>query len=166
MHMIHLANQNDPGERHLLTCQNTASRDADLFFFASSSGYWERSSYCQSGIHCLIHPCNTLWTYWPMLPTQCYLTVRATQTGLHGASWEVAFLHFWPATVFVFSQSPEEKGETEEGGDASKSEISLVYEIALKRNLSVNFEVSGKKQRTSHVQVCFSPLVSCQCHGK
>uniref|UniRef100_A0A3Q4NAZ1 Double-stranded RNA-binding protein Staufen homolog 2 n=1 Tax=Neolamprologus brichardi TaxID=32507 RepID=A0A3Q4NAZ1_NEOBR len=34
-----------------------------------------------------------------------------------------------------------EKGETEEGADASKSEISLVYEIALKRNLSVNFEV-------------------------
>uniref|UniRef100_H2LV37 Double-stranded RNA-binding protein Staufen homolog 2 n=1 Tax=Oryzias latipes TaxID=8090 RepID=H2LV37_ORYLA len=29
----------------------------------------------------------------------------------------------------------------EEGTDASKSEISLVYEIALKRNLSVNFEV-------------------------
>ncbi|XP_075906485.1 double-stranded RNA-binding protein Staufen homolog 2 isoform X2 [Nelusetta ayraudi] len=38
-------------------------------------------------------------------------------------------------------QSPEERGEAEEGGDASKSEISLVYEIALKRNLSVNFEV-------------------------
>uniref|UniRef100_A0A8D3CPP9 Double-stranded RNA-binding protein Staufen homolog 2 n=1 Tax=Scophthalmus maximus TaxID=52904 RepID=A0A8D3CPP9_SCOMX len=38
-------------------------------------------------------------------------------------------------------QSPEEKGETDEGTDASKSEISLVYEIALKRNLSVNFEV-------------------------
>uniref|UniRef100_A0AAX7UWY4 Double-stranded RNA-binding protein Staufen homolog 2 n=1 Tax=Astatotilapia calliptera TaxID=8154 RepID=A0AAX7UWY4_ASTCA len=38
-------------------------------------------------------------------------------------------------------QNPEEKGETEEGADASKSEISLVYEIALKRNLSVNFEV-------------------------
>lgn len=40
-----------------------------------------------------------------------------------------------------FFQNPEEKGETEEVGDASKSEISLVYEIALKRNLSVNFEV-------------------------
>uniref|UniRef100_A0A7N5ZQT7 Double-stranded RNA-binding protein Staufen homolog 2 n=1 Tax=Anabas testudineus TaxID=64144 RepID=A0A7N5ZQT7_ANATE len=38
-------------------------------------------------------------------------------------------------------QSPEVKGEPEEGTDASKSEISLVYEIALKRNLSVNFEV-------------------------
>ncbi|XP_039982178.1 double-stranded RNA-binding protein Staufen homolog 2 isoform X2 [Xiphias gladius] len=38
-------------------------------------------------------------------------------------------------------QNLEEKGETEEGTDASKSEISLVYEIALKRNLSVNFEV-------------------------
>uniref|UniRef100_A0A665VNX3 Double-stranded RNA-binding protein Staufen homolog 2 n=1 Tax=Echeneis naucrates TaxID=173247 RepID=A0A665VNX3_ECHNA len=38
-------------------------------------------------------------------------------------------------------QNAEEKGETEEGTDASKSEISLVYEIALKRNLSVNFEV-------------------------
>lgn len=44
------------------------------------------------------------------------------------------------SSLFV-SQSPEEKGETEEGSDASKSEISLVYEIALKRNLSVNFEV-------------------------
>lgn len=63
---------------------------------------------------------------------------------LCGASLEVAFPHFWPATVFVCSQSPEEKGETEEGGDASKSEISLVYEIALKRNLSVNFEVRVK----------------------
>uniref|UniRef100_A0A3P8VMU4 Double-stranded RNA-binding protein Staufen homolog 2 n=1 Tax=Cynoglossus semilaevis TaxID=244447 RepID=A0A3P8VMU4_CYNSE len=31
--------------------------------------------------------------------------------------------------------------ETEDGTDANKSEISLVYEIALKRNLSVNFEV-------------------------
>lgn len=39
-------------------------------------------------------------------------------------------------------QTPEEKEEEEgEGSDASKSEISLVYEIALKRNLSVNFEV-------------------------
>ncbi|XP_074477420.1 double-stranded RNA-binding protein Staufen homolog 2 isoform X2 [Sebastes fasciatus] len=38
-------------------------------------------------------------------------------------------------------QSPEEKTESEDGTDASKSEISLVYEIALKRNLSVNFEV-------------------------
>ncbi|XP_056290677.1 double-stranded RNA-binding protein Staufen homolog 2 [Pseudoliparis swirei] len=38
-------------------------------------------------------------------------------------------------------QSPEEKGEPEDGPDASKSEISLVYEIALKRNLPVNFEV-------------------------
>ncbi|PWA18218.1 hypothetical protein CCH79_00004238 [Gambusia affinis] len=38
-------------------------------------------------------------------------------------------------------QSPEEEVETQEGTDASKSEISLIYEIALKRNLSVNFEV-------------------------
>ncbi|KAI2649086.1 hypothetical protein H4Q32_020291 [Labeo rohita] len=35
---------------------------------------------------------------------------------------------------------PQEKKETEENSDASKSEISLVYEIALKRNLPVNFE--------------------------
>lgn len=42
---------------------------------------------------------------------------------------------------FLLFQSPEEKAETDEGSDASKSEISLVYEIALKRNLSVNFEV-------------------------
>ncbi|XP_030624618.1 double-stranded RNA-binding protein Staufen homolog 2 isoform X2 [Chanos chanos] len=38
-------------------------------------------------------------------------------------------------------QCPEDKNETEENSDASKSEISLVYEIALKRNLPVNFEV-------------------------
>ncbi|XP_049605242.1 double-stranded RNA-binding protein Staufen homolog 2 isoform X1 [Syngnathus scovelli] len=38
-------------------------------------------------------------------------------------------------------QDLEEKVESEEGVDASKSEISLVYEIALKRNLTVNFEV-------------------------
>ncbi|KAJ8401462.1 hypothetical protein AAFF_G00383810 [Aldrovandia affinis] len=38
-------------------------------------------------------------------------------------------------------QGPEEKKETEESSDASKSEISLVYEIALKRNLPVIFEV-------------------------
>nr|XP_057915758.1 double-stranded RNA-binding protein Staufen homolog 2 [Doryrhamphus excisus] len=38
-------------------------------------------------------------------------------------------------------QDPEENTESEEGADASKSEISLVYEIALKRNLTVNFEV-------------------------
>ncbi|XP_061110595.1 double-stranded RNA-binding protein Staufen homolog 2-like isoform X2 [Conger conger] len=36
---------------------------------------------------------------------------------------------------------PEEKKETEENSDASKSEISLVYEIALKRNMPVSFEV-------------------------
>nr|XP_015208917.1 PREDICTED: double-stranded RNA-binding protein Staufen homolog 2 [Lepisosteus oculatus] len=39
-------------------------------------------------------------------------------------------------------QSPEEKDEAEQTSDASKSEISLVYEIALKRNLLVSFEVS------------------------
>ncbi|KAJ8272650.1 hypothetical protein GJAV_G00091790 [Gymnothorax javanicus] len=38
-------------------------------------------------------------------------------------------------------QGPEEKNEAEENSDASKSEISLVYEIALKRNMPVNFEV-------------------------
>uniref|UniRef100_A0A3P8XN15 Double-stranded RNA-binding protein Staufen homolog 2 n=1 Tax=Esox lucius TaxID=8010 RepID=A0A3P8XN15_ESOLU len=38
-------------------------------------------------------------------------------------------------------QSTEEQKEVDEGCDASKSEISLVYEIALKRNLSVCFEV-------------------------
>ncbi|KAI7792844.1 double-stranded RNA-binding protein Staufen-like protein 2 [Triplophysa rosa] len=34
-----------------------------------------------------------------------------------------------------------DENDDEENSDASKSEISLVYEIALKRNLSVNFEV-------------------------
>ncbi|XP_036374507.1 double-stranded RNA-binding protein Staufen homolog 2-like isoform X1 [Megalops cyprinoides] len=38
-------------------------------------------------------------------------------------------------------QGSDEKKETDESGDASKSEISLVYEIALKRNLPVSFEV-------------------------
>ena len=38
-------------------------------------------------------------------------------------------------------QCPEEKSDAEENSDASKSEISLVYEIALKRNMPVNFEV-------------------------
>ncbi|MED6257195.1 Double-stranded RNA-binding protein Staufen 2 [Ataeniobius toweri] len=44
-------------------------------------------------------------------------------------------------TNYRLRENPEEKVETQEGTDASKSEISLVYEIALKRNLSVNFEV-------------------------
>lgn len=35
-----------------------------------------------------------------------------------------------------------DENDDEENSDASKSEISLVYEIALKRNLPVNFEVS------------------------
>ncbi|XP_063062537.1 double-stranded RNA-binding protein Staufen homolog 2 isoform X2 [Engraulis encrasicolus] len=40
------------------------------------------------------------------------------------------------------AQCAEEKSEVEESSsDASKSEISLVYEIALKRNMPVNFEV-------------------------
>uniref|UniRef100_A0A8C1X1P2 Double-stranded RNA-binding protein Staufen homolog 2 n=1 Tax=Cyprinus carpio TaxID=7962 RepID=A0A8C1X1P2_CYPCA len=38
-------------------------------------------------------------------------------------------------------ERPPQKKETEENSDVSKSEISLVYEIALKRNLPVNFEV-------------------------
>lgn len=59
----------------------------------------------------------------------------------HCIKWQTFVKHFPLLNlVFVF-QNPEEKGETEEGADASKSEISLVYEIALKRNLSVNFEV-------------------------
>ncbi|XP_060755932.1 double-stranded RNA-binding protein Staufen homolog 2 isoform X5 [Neoarius graeffei] len=38
-------------------------------------------------------------------------------------------------------QSLEEKKGSEEDSDVNKSEISLVYEIALKRNMPVNFEV-------------------------
>ncbi|XP_029698565.1 double-stranded RNA-binding protein Staufen homolog 2 isoform X2 [Takifugu rubripes] len=38
-------------------------------------------------------------------------------------------------------QNTEDKGESDDSSDASKSEISLVYEIALKKNLCVNFEV-------------------------
>lgn len=42
---------------------------------------------------------------------------------------------------YISSQNTEEKGDSDDSSDASKSEISLVYEIALKRNLCVNFEV-------------------------
>lgn len=51
---------------------------------------------------------------------------------------------FWPVLFFlnISSQNTEEKGDLDDSSDASKSEISLVYEIALKRNLCVNFEVS------------------------
>lgn len=56
----------------------------------------------------------------------------------------ISMSHF--TIYFLLFQSPEEKGETEEGSDASKSEISLVYEIALKRNLSVNFEVRNTQR--------------------
>ncbi|MFT7809170.1 double-stranded RNA-binding protein Staufen homolog 2 [Arapaima gigas] len=38
-------------------------------------------------------------------------------------------------------QNPEERNDASDSSDASKSEISLVYEIALKRNLPVTFEV-------------------------
>uniref|UniRef100_A0A8C9RWG3 Double-stranded RNA-binding protein Staufen homolog 2 n=1 Tax=Scleropages formosus TaxID=113540 RepID=A0A8C9RWG3_SCLFO len=38
-------------------------------------------------------------------------------------------------------QNPDERNDASENSDASKSEISLVYEIALKRNLPVIFEV-------------------------
>ncbi|KAA8580810.1 hypothetical protein FQN60_013768, partial [Etheostoma spectabile] len=52
---------------------------------------------------------------------------------------------------------PERPPQTEEGTDASKSEISLVYEIALKRNLSVNFErtlfLAGAIRRTQEKRV-------------
>ncbi|XP_071270206.1 double-stranded RNA-binding protein Staufen homolog 2 isoform X3 [Salvelinus alpinus] len=55
-------------------------------------------------------------------------------------------------------QSPEEQKEVDEGSDASKSEISLVYEIALKRNLSVCFEVL-KESGPPHMK-CFLTRVS------
>lgn len=47
---------------------------------------------------------------------------------------------------FIYSQNTEDKGESDDSSDASKSEISLVYEIALKKNLCVNFEVRFSKQ--------------------
>lgn len=53
----------------------------------------------------------------------------------------VVFLLTCPVFLKISSQNAEEKGESDDGSDASKSEISLVYEIALKRNLCVNFEV-------------------------
>lgn len=39
-------------------------------------------------------------------------------------------------------QNGEGGKETEEDKDANKSEISVVFEIALKRNIPVSFEVS------------------------
>lgn len=51
------------------------------------------------------------------------------------------FFKYIYVCIYISSQNTEEKGESDDGGDASKSEISLVYEIALKRNLCVNFEV-------------------------
>lgn len=65
---------------------------------------------------------------------QAILKVRLVEV----ATWQLINKMYTP---LLFFQSPEDKGESEEGSDASKSEISLVYEIALKRNLSVNFEV-------------------------
>ncbi|KAJ4918792.1 hypothetical protein JOQ06_027892, partial [Pogonophryne albipinna] len=59
-------------------------------------------------------------------------------------------------------QSPEEKEESEEGSDASKSEISLVYEIALKRNLSVNFE----RISNTHSPIGLSSSSSALCKEK
>lgn len=44
------------------------------------------------------------------------------------------------------SQNTEDKGESDDTRDASKSEISLVYEIALKKNLCVKFEVRCSEQ--------------------
>lgn len=48
--------------------------------------------------------------------------------------------------LFISSQNTEDKGESDDSSDASKSEISLVYEIALKKNLCVNFEVRCSEQ--------------------
>lgn len=44
------------------------------------------------------------------------------------------------------SQNTEDKGESDDTSDASKSEISLVYEIALKKNLFIKFEVRCSEQ--------------------
>lgn len=60
--------------------------------------------------------------------------------------WSMFVLFWLTCSVFCFffdilSQNTEEKGDSDDSSDASKSEISLVYEIALKRNLCVNFEV-------------------------
>ncbi|KAM6977111.1 double-stranded RNA-binding protein Staufen homolog 2 isoform 1-T1 [Aplochiton taeniatus] len=69
---------------------------------------------------------------------------RTRQAARHNAAMKaLQALRNEPIPERPPQESPEEKEEEEEedGADASKSEISLVYEIALKRNLSVNFEV-------------------------
>lgn len=72
---------------------------------------------------------------------------------------------FWWAPLFQ-SQSPEEeKEEQEEGSDASKSEISLVYEIALKRNLSVNFEVSEEALTKPWHSIQNPQIEILKCYG-
>ncbi|XP_031439330.1 double-stranded RNA-binding protein Staufen homolog 2 isoform X2 [Clupea harengus] len=65
-------------------------------------------------------------------------------------------------------QCPEEKSDAEENSDASKSEISLVYEIALKRNMPVNFEVlkeSGPPHMKSFLTRVMVGEFSCEGEG-
>lgn len=57
----------------------------------------------------------------------------------------VFFLFIWHVS---FSAPPQMNGEPEEE-NLNKSEISQVFEIALKRNLPVNFEVSHLRVVTS-----------------
>lgn len=62
---------------------------------------------------------------------------------LHSLFLKITFHCAWETihTIFFVFQTDEISNEGEEDTDINKSEISLVFEIALKRNLPVNFEV-------------------------
>ncbi|XP_035270749.1 double-stranded RNA-binding protein Staufen homolog 2 isoform X4 [Anguilla anguilla] len=62
-------------------------------------------------------------------------------------------------------QGPEEKSAVEEASDASKSEISLVYEIAFKRNMPVSFEVL-KESGPPHMKSFFTRVTVGEFSGE
>ncbi|KAJ8279730.1 hypothetical protein COCON_G00067960 [Conger conger] len=62
-------------------------------------------------------------------------------------------------------QRAEEKNEVEETSDANKSEISLVYEIALKRNMPVSFEVL-KENGPPHMKSFFTRVTVGEFSGE
>lgn len=87
-----------------------------FFFYISKRHFMIAETWCGALLHCPQNKINY----------SVILTMRG--------HWLIIFFN-------ISSQNTEEKGESDDGSDASKSEISLVYEIALKRNLCVNFEV-------------------------
>lgn len=76
--------------------------------------------------------------------TWCGTCLQCPQNKIHFFSTDFFKNHDF--FFLIYSQNTEDKGESDDSSDASKSEISLVYEIALKKNLCVNFEVRFSKQ--------------------